>query len=80
MSMSVGCFQFALGTVGVSMVVISVLNVWSWFTCLIKIAIMICRQASLKVARRSVRATFNKIKNFDKPILGSGPFPVPALG
>jgi len=31
-------------------------------------------QASLKVAQRSVRANITNIKNFDTPILGSGPF------
>src|SRR5213595_520459 len=30
-------------------------------------------QASLKVARRSVRANITNIKNFGRPILGSGP-------
>src|SRR5438045_3939731 len=31
-------------------------------------------QASLKVAQRSVRANIINIKNFNKPILGRGPF------
>ena len=34
----------------------------------------ILKQASLKVARRSVHATFTTIKNLETPIIGSGPF------
>lgn len=36
-------------------------------------------QASLKVARRSVRATFATFKNLGRPILGSGPLSDPGF-
>jgi len=38
------------------------------------------RQASLKVAWRSVRATFTTFKNLETPLLGSGPFSDPGFG
>jgi hypothetical protein len=36
-------------------------------------------QASLNVARRSVRATFATFKNLGRPILGSGPVSDPGF-